>query len=139
MNSRDSRYFLYLYPFLAKKPWIVGQSSYSRQSAQVSSFLIIFSERAMYGRVGSCFLLLTIRGSAGFMAWMNSRHQSLLSFFLSPKEIPLEDFARETGFSHSSVSNKTDILEMTGCIIRVRKAGSKKVYLYSDVLFQDDT
>jgi DNA-binding transcriptional regulator GbsR (MarR family) len=52
--------------------------------------------------------------------------------FLSPEEISLEDLARETGYSLSSVSNKTRMLEMTGCITRVRKAGSKKVYFYSE-------
>lgn len=52
--------------------------------------------------------------------------------FLSPEEIALEDLARETGYSLSSVSNKTRMLEMTGCITRVRKAGSKKVYFYAE-------
>lgn len=52
--------------------------------------------------------------------------------FLSPKEISLEDLARETGYSLSSVSNKTRRLEMMGCITRVRKAGSKKVFFYAE-------
>ena len=50
MNSSDSRYFLYLYPFLAKKPWIMGQSSYSGQSAQVSSFFSMRQQRFMEQR-----------------------------------------------------------------------------------------
>jgi DNA-binding transcriptional regulator GbsR (MarR family) len=52
--------------------------------------------------------------------------------YLSPEEISLEDLAKETGYSLSSISNKTKMLEMTGCITRVRKAGSKKVFFYSE-------
>lgn len=50
MNSSDSRYFLYLYPFLAKKPWIMGQFSYSGHSAQVSRFFSIRQQRFMAQR-----------------------------------------------------------------------------------------
>ena len=50
MNSSDSRYFLYLYPFFAKKPWIIGQSPYSVQSEQVSIFLSIKQQRFMAQR-----------------------------------------------------------------------------------------
>jgi DNA-binding transcriptional regulator GbsR (MarR family) len=52
--------------------------------------------------------------------------------FLNPEDISLEDLARETGYSLSSVSNKTRMLEMTGCITRVRKAGSKKVFFFAE-------
>lgn len=38
MNSRDCRYFRYLYPFLAKNPEIMVHKSKSGQSAQVSNF-----------------------------------------------------------------------------------------------------
>ncbi len=52
--------------------------------------------------------------------------------YVSPTEIALEDLARETGYSLASVSNKVKMLESTGCITRIRKPGSKKVFFYAE-------
>ncbi|KAF1075262.1 GbsR/MarR family transcriptional regulator [Methanogenium sp. MK-MG] len=52
--------------------------------------------------------------------------------FVSPTEISLEDLAKETRYSLSSVSNKAKMLEMNNWITRVRKAGSKKVFYYTE-------
>ncbi len=69
-------------------------------------------------------------GRAYGMDDLSSKIFALL--FVSPTEISLEDLAKETGYSLSSISNKAKMLEMNTWITRVRKAGSKKVYYYTE-------
>ncbi len=49
--------------------------------------------------------------------------------FANPEEISLEELAKRTGYSLSSVSNAINSLEHTGKIRRVKKPGSRKVFV----------
>jgi len=50
--------------------------------------------------------------------------------YLEPEPIAMEELAKETGYSLSSISNTVKLLEGIGIIERVRRPGTKKVYLY---------
>ncbi len=52
------------------------------------------------------------------------------TIFLEPGEIAMEEVAKRTGYSLSSISNTVNLLEDLGMIERKRKPGSRKVYLY---------
>lgn len=55
--------------------------------------------------------------------------------YLEPKEISMEDLAKKTGYSLASISNKIKMLEPIGFVKRIRKPGTKKVFLYMDKNF----
>ena len=50
--------------------------------------------------------------------------------FIEPGEIAMNELAEETGYSLASVSNKIKFLEISGYLVRKKKPGTKKVYLY---------
>lgn len=52
------------------------------------------------------------------------------TLYLEPEEIALEALAKKTGYSLASVSTKTTFLENLGMLQRVKKPGSKKVYVF---------
>lgn len=52
--------------------------------------------------------------------------------YLSSEPIAMEDLAKETGYSLASVSNKTRMLGPLFNIRKIKKPGSKKIYLYMD-------
>jgi DNA-binding transcriptional regulator GbsR (MarR family) len=52
--------------------------------------------------------------------------------FISPEPLAIEDLARETGYSLASVSIKARMLEQMGVITRMKRAGSRKLYLYAE-------
>ncbi|MFO7710482.1 MAG: hypothetical protein R6V53_01830 [Candidatus Woesearchaeota archaeon] len=56
-----------------------------------------------------------------------------LTLFLAPDEIALEDLAKKTGYSLSSVSTKMRFFEQTDLAKKTRKPGSKKVYFSMDM------
>lgn len=49
--------------------------------------------------------------------------------YLEPKEIAMDDLAKNTGYSLASISNKIKFLESAGLIKKSKKPGSKKIYL----------
>lgn len=52
--------------------------------------------------------------------------------YLEPTEISMEDLAKKTGYSPASISSKTQMLEATGHIKRIKHPKSKKVFLYAE-------
>ncbi|MBW3000619.1 hypothetical protein KY341_01950 [Candidatus Woesearchaeota archaeon] len=52
--------------------------------------------------------------------------------FLEPREIPMDELARKTGYSLASICNKIRIFEPAGLVKRIRKPGTKKVYLIAE-------
>ncbi|MDD5111804.1 MAG: hypothetical protein PHG85_04620 [Candidatus Altiarchaeota archaeon] len=72
-------------------------------------------------------------GTAMFESFgMDSLTAQLLTIlYFSPREIPMEDLAKKTGYSLSSVSNKLRKLE-TMWVSRIKKPGTKKVYYYME-------
>ena len=52
--------------------------------------------------------------------------------YISPDEIPLEELAKKTGYSLASISNKVKMLETIGMIRKVRKPGTKKVFVKAE-------
>jgi HTH-type transcriptional regulator, osmoprotectant uptake regulator len=52
--------------------------------------------------------------------------------YLEPKEMAMEQLAKKTGYSLASISNKARLLEGMGMIRKVKKPGTKKVYLYME-------
>lgn len=52
--------------------------------------------------------------------------------YLEPEPISLDKIAKRTGYSLSSISNKIKQIELFTPITRIRKPGSKKVYLYME-------
>lgn len=50
--------------------------------------------------------------------------------FIEPDEIAMNKLAEETGYSLASISNKIKFLEVSGYVVRKKKPGTKKVYLY---------
>lgn len=61
---------------------------------------------------------------------VNSAIAKIISeIFASPKEISIEELAKKTGYSLATVSNTVKFLEGNGIANRVKKPGSKKVYV----------
>ena len=54
------------------------------------------------------------------------------TLYLEPEPIAMEDLVKKTGYSLASISNKTKMLSPMVNIKRIRKPGSKKIYLYMD-------
>ncbi len=52
--------------------------------------------------------------------------------YIEPEEMAMDDLAKETGYSLASISNKVKVLESMGVIKRIRKPGSKKIFLYTE-------
>lgn len=52
--------------------------------------------------------------------------------FIEPEEVSMEDLAKQTGYSISSISTKMKLLANTGSIQRIKKPGSKRVYFYME-------
>ena len=52
--------------------------------------------------------------------------------YLEPEPIAMEELAKRTGYSLASVSNKVKILSPLMHIKKIKKPGSKKVYLYME-------
>ena len=52
--------------------------------------------------------------------------------YLEPEEISMDKLAKKTGYSLASMSNKIKILEIVGFLKRVKKPGSKKIFLKTD-------
>lgn len=55
-----------------------------------------------------------------------------LMLYLEPEAVALEEIAKETGYSLSTVSAKMKIIEQHGMIQRVRKPGSKKAFFFME-------
>lgn len=49
--------------------------------------------------------------------------------YISPKDLSLDEIAEKTGYSLASISNKMKILRNIGLIKKIRKPGSKKIYV----------
>lgn len=56
----------------------------------------------------------------------------LAVLYLEPEEISMEDLAKKTGYSLASISNKIKMFEPAGFVKRIRKPGTKKVYLRAE-------
>ncbi len=56
----------------------------------------------------------------------------LAVLYLEPGEISMEDLAKKTGYSLASISNKIKMFEPAGFVKRIRKPGTKKVYLRAE-------
>jgi len=52
--------------------------------------------------------------------------------YFEPSEISMEDIAKETGYSLSSISNVTKVLENAGMVQRIRKPKTHKVFFYME-------
>jgi DNA-binding transcriptional regulator GbsR (MarR family) len=52
--------------------------------------------------------------------------------YIEPEEIAMEDIAKQTGYSLASISNKLKLLEQAGFARRIKKPGTKKIYLYME-------
>ena len=62
----------------------------------------------------------------------NLTSRIIARLFIEPKEVAMEDLAKETGYSLASISNKIKMLEQAGFIQRKSKPKTKKVYLYME-------
>ena len=49
--------------------------------------------------------------------------------YIEPEDMAMENIAKETGYSLASVSNKVKVLETMGIVKRIKKPGSKKIFL----------
>lgn len=52
--------------------------------------------------------------------------------YLEPEEITMEDLAKKTGYSLSSISNTMKLLENIGVIQRIKKPKTKKIFFYME-------
>ena len=52
--------------------------------------------------------------------------------YLEPKEISMEELAKKTGYCLASICNKLKMFEPAGYVKRIRKPGTKKVYLRAE-------
>ena len=52
--------------------------------------------------------------------------------YLEPKEIAMEDIARETGYSLASICTTMKFLENLGMVKRIRKPGTRKAFFYME-------
>jgi DNA-binding transcriptional regulator GbsR (MarR family) len=51
---------------------------------------------------------------------------------IEPNDMAMDDLAKETGYSLASISSKVKLLETCGMIVRVKKPGTKKVFLSAE-------
>jgi DNA-binding transcriptional regulator GbsR (MarR family) len=64
---------------------------------------------------------------------MDDLASTLFAFlFISPEPMALDDLARETGYSLASVSIKARVLEQMGAVTRMKRPGSRKLYLFAE-------
>jgi DNA-binding transcriptional regulator GbsR (MarR family) len=64
---------------------------------------------------------------------MDSLISNIISIiYLEPEPVCLNEIAKRTGYSLASISNKIKKIELFTPIRRVRKPGSKKVYLFME-------
>ena len=59
----------------------------------------------------------------------------LSTLFMELEEIPMEELAEKTGYSLASISSKIKFFEPIGIVKKIRKPGSKKIYLYMEKNF----
>ena len=52
--------------------------------------------------------------------------------YMEPDPIAMEDLAKETGYSLASISNKINMLAPVLQIKKIKKPGSKKIFLYME-------
>jgi DNA-binding transcriptional regulator GbsR (MarR family) len=52
------------------------------------------------------------------------------TLYLEPEPVALEEIARKTGYSLSTISTKMKFMEGAGMVQRVKKPGTKKVYYF---------
>lgn len=52
--------------------------------------------------------------------------------FLEPREISMEELAKKTGYSLASICNKIRMFEPAGFVKRIRKPGTKKIFLSAE-------
>ena len=52
--------------------------------------------------------------------------------YMEPKEISLDEISQKTGYSLSGVSTAMKMLSNMGCIKRIKKPGSRKVYFFME-------
>ncbi|MBW2990639.1 hypothetical protein KY348_02950 [Candidatus Woesearchaeota archaeon] len=52
--------------------------------------------------------------------------------YLEPEEISMEGLAKKTGYSRASICNKIKMFEPAGFVKRIRKPGTKKVFLRAE-------
>lgn len=64
------------------------------------------------------------------VGWGGLEGQIVAHLYLEPEPIAMEDLAKETGYSLSSISNTVKILESMGMVERIKRPGTRKVYLY---------
>ena len=55
----------------------------------------------------------------------------LARLFIETGEMAMADLAEEAGYSLASVSNKCQVLERAGCIVKRTRPGTRKVYVYA--------
>lgn len=56
--------------------------------------------------------------------------KSVAILYAEPHEVSLEELAKKTGYSLSSLSTSMKMLERVGFVKRIKKPKSKKLYLY---------
>ncbi|WP_165077847.1 hypothetical protein [Methanogenium sp. MK-MG] len=64
-------------------------------------------------------------GLDALSSWLMAR------LFIEPGEMAMADLAEEAGYSLASVSNKCQVLERAGCIVKRTRPGTRKVYVYA--------
>lgn len=52
--------------------------------------------------------------------------------YISPEPVAMDDLAKETGYSLASISNKVKAIAIPLQIKRIRKPGTKKLFLYME-------
>jgi len=54
------------------------------------------------------------------------------TLYIEPEDIAMDELAKKTGYSLASISNKIKLFESMGMLMRKKKPGSKKIYLYME-------
>jgi DNA-binding transcriptional regulator GbsR (MarR family) len=61
------------------------------------------------------------------------------NLYLESDAIPMEQLAKKTGYSLATVCNKIKFLEHAGLLKKIRKPGSKKIFVYMEKDFLEAT
>ncbi|WFN34269.1 hypothetical protein L1S32_10540 [Methanogenium sp. S4BF] len=64
-------------------------------------------------------------GMDALSSWLLAR------LYIEPGEMAMATLAEEAGYSLASVSNKCQMLEHAGCIVKRTRPGTRKVYVYA--------
>ncbi|MFQ6020565.1 MAG: GbsR/MarR family transcriptional regulator [Candidatus Aenigmatarchaeota archaeon] len=71
----------------------------------------------------------TFSNIASSIGYSEIHGRIIATLLVKGKKLPLQELAKETGYSTSTISLSLDLLEVLGMIKKIKKAGDRKLYV----------